>query len=124
MVRARRGHARRQAKNRYFKLSKGYVGGRRRLLRLVKQAILRAGRFAFRDRRVRRRDLRRLWILRINAACRQRGTRYAVFIHGIQEAGIELNRKMLAYLAFADPAAFDHLVALSTEGAKATKAKT
>lgn len=117
MVRARRGHARRQAKKRYFKLAKGNVGGRRRLLRLVKQAVLRAGRFAFRDRRVRRRDLRKLWILRINAACRQRGTRYSVFIHGIQKAGVDLNRKMMAFLAYADPAAFDRLVALSKEAA-------
>lgn len=119
MVRARQGHARRQSKKRYFKLTKGYVGGRRRLLRTVKQAILRAGRFAFRDRRVRKRDFRRLWILRINAACRQRGTRYAVFIHGIQGAGVEINRKMMAYLAYADPAAFDKLVAIAQQHSKA-----
>jgi large subunit ribosomal protein L20 len=110
MVRARRGHARRQSKNRLFKLTKGYVGGRRRLLRLAKQALLRARQYAYRDRRVRKRQMRRLWILRINAACRQRGIRYSIFIHGLQEAGIELNRKVMAHLAYVDPASFDLLV--------------
>lgn len=122
MVRARRGHARRQSLKRYFKAAKGYVGGRRRLLRTVKQAILRARKFAYRDRRVRKRDMRKLWILRINAACRQRGTRYSVFIHGLQQAGIELNRKMLAHLAYVDPTTFDALVALA-EKAKPAVAK-
>lgn len=119
MVRARRGHARRQSLKRYFKLAKGYTGGRRRLLRTVKQAILRARAFAYRDRRVRKRDMRRLWILRINAACRQRGTRYSIFIHGLQQAGVELNRKMLAHLAYADPGSFDALVAVAGSSEKA-----
>lgn len=115
MVRARQGHARRQSLKRYFKLAKGYVGGRRRLLRTVKQAILRARQFAYRDRRVRKREMRKLWILRINAACRQRGTRYSVFIHDLDQAGIELNRKMLAHLAYVDPAAFDAILSLAQE---------
>lgn len=110
MVRARKGAARRQAKRRFFKLVKGYVGGRRRLLRNVKVAILRARKFAYRDRRNRKRDLRRLWIIRINAACRMRGTRYSVFMHGLKRANIEIDRKMLAHLAVIDPAAFDALV--------------
>jgi large subunit ribosomal protein L20 len=118
MVRARRGHARRQAKNRIFKLTKGYVGGRRRLLRLAKQAILRARQYAYRDRRVRKRQMRRLWILRINAACRQRGMRYSVFIHHLQEAGVELNRKVLAHLAYVDPTAFDAVMQEAQKVAK------
>lgn len=113
MVRARRGAARRQSKTRLFKAAKGFWGGRRRLLRTVKGALLRARRFSFRDRRVRRRNIRRLWILRINAACRQRGTRYSVFIHGLSAAGITINRKILAHLAVIDPTAFDALVSLA-----------
>lgn len=110
MVRARKGAARRQSKVRLFKSAKGYWGGRRKLLRTVKVAILRSRRYAFRDRKRRKRDLRRLWILRINAACRQRGTRYNLFMHGLKSANIEVNRKMLAHLAVVDPAAFDALV--------------
>lgn len=118
MVRATKGAARRQAKRRIFKATKGYRGGHRKLLRTAKVAILRAGQFAFRDRKVRKRDFRRLWILRINAACRQRGTRYNVFMHGLKEAKIDLNRKMLAHLAIIDPAAFDALVEIATKAAK------
>ena len=115
MVRARKGAARRQAKRRIFKAVKGYRGGRRKLLRTAKVAILRSGQFAYRDRKNRKRNLRRLWIVRINAACRQRGTRYNVFMHGLASNGIEINRKMLAHLAVVDPAAFDKLVALTQE---------
>ena len=111
MVRARKGAARRQSKRRLFKAVKGFVGGHRRLLRTVKVAILRSRKFAFRDRKVRKRDLRKLWILRINAACRQRGTRYSVFIRGLLDANIELNRKMLAHIAATDPAGFDAILA-------------
>lgn len=115
MVRARKGAARRQSKVRLFKAVKGYWGGRRKLLRSVKVALLRSRRFSFRDRKVRRRDLRRLWIVRINAACRQRGTRYNLFIAGLKAAGIELNRKVLAHIAVVDPAAFDVLVQQTTK---------
>lgn len=111
MVRARKGAAARQSKRRLFKAVKGYRGGRRKLLRTVKAAILKAGAYSYRDRRVRKRDIRKLWILRINAACRQRGTRYSAFINGLSKAGIELNRKSLAHIAIIDPAAFDALVA-------------
>lgn len=110
MVRARKGAARRQSKRRLFKLVKGYRGGRHRLLRSVKVAILRARRFSYRDRKARKRDLRRLWILRINAACRQRGTRYSRFIRALKDAGIEIDRKILAHLAVVDPPAFDAIL--------------
>ncbi|WP_145263530.1 50S ribosomal protein L20 [Planctomycetes bacterium Pan216] len=109
-MRARKGAARLQAKKRLFKAVKGYRGGRRRLLRTVKVAILRSGQYAYRDRKVRKRMMRRLWILRINAACRQRGCRYSEFMHALKESGIDLNRKVLAQLAIIDPAAFDKIV--------------
>ena len=113
MVRARKGAARRQSLNRLFKVAKGNFGGHRRLLRTVKVSILRARRFAFRDRKARKRNIRRLWILRINAACRMRGTRYGVFMHGLKLANIDLNRKVLSHLAIIDPAGFDQLVSFA-----------
>ena len=110
-MRTRKGAARTKAKRRLFKKAKGYVGGRRRLLRTVKETLIRAGVYAYRDRRVRKRDFRRLWITRINAACRMRDMRYGEFIHGLKLAKIELDRKMLSELAIHDPAAFDVIVA-------------
>ena len=80
------------------------------MIRTVKETLLRAGAYAYRDRRVRKREFRKLWIVRINAAARERGLRYSEFIHGLQKAGIELDRKMLADLAVNDPAAFDAIV--------------
>ncbi|MCE9544727.1 MAG: 50S ribosomal protein L20 [Planctomycetia bacterium] len=103
--------ARRKAKNRLFQKVKGFVGGRGRLLRTAKETLVRAGVYATRDRRVRKREFRKLWILRINAAVRERGMRYSEFIHGLNEAKIGLDRKMLADMAVADPAAFDVVVA-------------
>jgi large subunit ribosomal protein L20 len=110
-MRARKGAAATQAKKRLFKRAKGFVGGRRKLLRTVKETLLRAGKFAFRDRRARKRDFRQLWIIRINAACRERGIRYSTFVAGLKKAKIELDRKSLSEIAIADPAAFDAVVA-------------
>src|SRR5262245_25598997 len=104
------GAARRRKKNRIFKKAKGYVGGRRRLLRTVKENLVRAEAFAFRDRRNRKREFRKLWIIRINAACRERGLRYSEFIAGLAKAQFELDRKSLSELAIHDPAAFDAIV--------------
>jgi large subunit ribosomal protein L20 len=104
------GAARRRKKNRLFKKAKGYVGGRRRLLRTVKENLVRAEAFAFRDRRARKREFRKLWIIRINAACRERGLRYSEFIAGLAKAQFELDRKTLSELAIHDPAAFDAIV--------------
>lgn len=109
-MRTRKGAARTQAKKRLFKRAKGYVGGRRRLLRTVKETLLRAGVFAFRDRRRRKRDFRKLWIIRINAACRERGISYSRFINGLHKSGLQLDRKSLSEIAIADPAAFDAVV--------------
>jgi len=105
------GPARKRKKNRLFQKAKGYVGGRRRLLRTVKENLVRAEAFAFRDRRSRKREFRKLWIIRINAACRERGLRYSEFINGLTKAKIELDRKSLSELAIFDPAAFDSIVA-------------
>ncbi len=109
-MRTTKGPARRRAKKRLLRRAKGYRGGRRNMIRSVKETLLRAGAYAYRDRRVRKREFRKLWIIRINAAVRERGMRYSEFIHGLQKAGIELNRKMLAELAVSDPAAFDVIV--------------
>ena len=109
-MRTTKGAARNQAKRRLFRKAKGYRGGRNNLLRTVKETLIRAEAYAFRDRRARKRDFRRLWITRINAACRQRDIRYSEFIHGLKKANIELDRKMLSEMAIQDPAAFDKVV--------------
>src|SRR5213592_2987451 len=109
-MRTMKGAARTQAKKRLFKKVKGFVGGRRRLLRSAKETLVRAGVYAFRDRRVRKRDFRKLWIIRINAAVREHGLRYSQFVHGLEKANIELDRKILAELAVSDPAAFEAVV--------------
>ncbi len=94
----------------YFQRASGYVGGRRRLYRTAKENLVRAGVYAYRDRRRRRRDFRRLWIIRISAAVQQHNMRYSVFIHGLQKAQIQLDRKQLSELAITDPAAFQAIV--------------
>jgi len=106
-MRATSGTARRRSKNRLFKRAKGFCGGRRRLLRSVKETIIRADAYATRDRRVRKRDFRRLWITRISAAVKMRGLRYSEFVHGLKTANITLDRKSLSQIAIHDPAAFD-----------------
>jgi large subunit ribosomal protein L20 len=109
-MRARKGAARAKANKRLMKRAEGFVGGRRRLLRTVKETLVRAGAFAFRDRRARKRDFRRLWITRLSAACRERDLRYSQFIAGLKAANIELDRKSLSEIAIADPAAFDAVI--------------
>jgi len=109
-MRTSKGAARTQAKKRLFKRAEGYVGGRRRLLRTVSETLDRAGAFAYRDRRARKRDFRRLWITRLSAACRERDLRYSQLIAGLKAAKIELDRKSLSEIAIADPAAFDAVV--------------
>jgi large subunit ribosomal protein L20 len=101
---------RNRAKKRLFQKVKGYRGGRRKLLRTAKETLIRSGVFAFRDRRLRKRDFRKLWIIRINAAVRLRGMRYSEFIHGLAKANVELDRKTLSEMAIHDPAAFDAVV--------------
>ncbi len=113
MPRARKGAARTQARRRLLRAARGYWGTRRRLKFSASITLLRAGQFAYRDRRTRRRNFRALWITRLNAACRMRGMQYNRFIGAIQRAGVLLNRKMLSQIAIEDPGAFDRLVALA-----------
>ncbi|MEX0718830.1 MAG: 50S ribosomal protein L20 [Planctomycetaceae bacterium] len=109
-MRVTSGAARHRSKKRLFKEARGNYGGRSKLLRTIKETILRARAFAFRDRRARKRNFRQLWITRLTAACRQRGMSYSVFIHGLTLAGIELNRKTMSELAIHEPAVFDEIV--------------
>ena len=110
-MRSKSGAARNQRKKRIFHRSKGFVGGRRRLLKSAKETLLRAGMFAFRDRRARKREFRKLFIVRISAAAEMRGLRYSRFIHGLHLARIGLDRKSLSELAIHDPQTFDTIVA-------------
>lgn len=110
MVRVTYGAPRRQKKVRYFKRARGFRGGRSKLWRTVREAVMRAWAYSFRDRKQRKRQFRRLWIIRINAATRQRGMTYSRFINGLNKAGIKLNRKQLSELAIHDPKAFDSIV--------------
>jgi len=109
-VRSTNSPAARRAKRRLFKRAKGFVGGRRKLYRTATETVMRAEVYSFRDRRARKREFRRLWILRINAACRQSGVSYSKFMAALKKAGIETDRKMLADMAIADPAAFGKLL--------------
>ncbi|MEM7559589.1 MAG: 50S ribosomal protein L20 [Planctomycetota bacterium] len=109
-MRTRKGAARRQAKKRLFKRAKGFRGGRGNLLRTTKETLARAGAYAYRDRRVKKREFRRLWIVRISAACEQHGLRYSQFINGLKKAEIGLDRKQLSEMAIHDPAAFQAVV--------------
>ncbi len=110
MPRARKGAARTKSRRRVLKAARGYWGTKSRHKQQAKVALMRAGRFAYRDRRNRKREFRRLWITRISAACKMRGTRYSRFINGLQHGGVLLNRKMLSQLAIEDPKVFDALV--------------
>ncbi len=115
MTRARSGKTVTRGRKRLKKLVKGYRASRRNLYRQAVVTHIRAGVFAYRDRRQRKRLFRRLWIVRISAACRERGLRYSEFIAGLQRANCEIDRKMLSELAIHDPAAFDQYVALARE---------
>ena len=110
MPRVRRGAARHQAKKRVLKDVKGFRGATRTQIRLAKEARTRAAVNARIGRKLKKRDYRGLWIIRLNAACTQRDMRYSQFINGLKKAGIELNRKMLSEIAIADPAGFDAIV--------------
>jgi large subunit ribosomal protein L20 len=109
MPRAKGGAKTRQRRKKILKKAKGYVGGRSRLYRPAAETVLRAGAFAYRDRKAKKRTARRLWIARINAACRQAGLTYSVFIAALKKAGILLDRKVLAEIAVRDPAGFAKL---------------
>ncbi len=109
-MRTTSGAARHKSNKRVLNRAKGYVGGRRKLLRTATETLARAGAFAYRDRRVKKRDFRRLWIVRISAACKQHDIRYSQFIHGLAKAEIQLDRKQLSEMAIHDPAGFQAVV--------------
>jgi large subunit ribosomal protein L20 len=110
MARVKRAVPARKRKKDYFKAAKGYSGGRRRLWRTVRNAVDRARQYAYRDRKVRKRDFRRLWIVRLNAAVRAYDLSYSQFIRGVKLAGIELDRKALSNLAIEQPETFGKIV--------------
>lgn len=121
MPRVRKGAARNQQRKRILREARGYYGARSRHRWKARLAVRRAGVYAYRDRRRLKRDMRSLWIIRLTAACRMRGLRYSVFVFGLRNAGILLNRKMLSQLAIEDPVTFDAIAdqAKTAAGAKA-----
>jgi len=106
MARVKRGVTARARHKKVLEKAKGYYGARSRVFRAANQAVIKAGQYAYRDRRVRRRDFRALWIVRINAAAREHGLSYSAFIHGLKKADIQIDRKILADIAVRDKAAF------------------
>jgi large subunit ribosomal protein L20 len=116
-MRARSGKTVLRKRARMRKATKGYRASRGNLWRQMETTLVRAGVYAYRDRRQRRRNIRSLWITRINAACRARGLQYNVFIAGLLRSGCELDRKMLSEVAIHDPATFDQIAALAKEHA-------
>ena len=117
MPRVKRGFKARQRRNKVLKLAKGYRGARSKLFRSATEAVDRALNYAFRDRRVKKRDFRALWIIRINAAARINGITYSRLIHGLKLAKVEIDRKVLADLAVSDPSGFAKVAGLATAGA-------
>jgi large subunit ribosomal protein L20 len=122
MPRVRKGAARAQARKRVLKKARGYFGVRSKHKYQAVNQLIRGGVYAFRDRRRRKRDYRRLWVTRITAACRMRGTRYSLFINGLKQAGVVLNRKMLSEIAIADPKLFDKVCDVARKASRATPA--
>lgn len=114
MPRVKRGVTARRRKKKVFKLASGYRGARSRLNRTAQEAIDKAGNYAYRDRRARKREFRALWISRINAAVRMHNLSYSKFINGLNKAGVKINRKILSDLAIKDPVSFAKLVQIAS----------
>ena len=110
MARVKRGVAAKKHRKQTLERAKGYYGNKSRSVRAANEQVMRSGQYAFRDRRAKKGEFRRLWIQRINAACRMYDMSYSRFIAGLSAAGIEVDRKILADLAVTDPAAFSKLV--------------
>ena len=122
MARVKNGAVTKARHKKVLKAAKGYFGSKHRLYKTAKEQLMTSGQYAFRDRRQKKRDFRKLWITRINAACRQNDISYSRFIEGLTKAGVEINRKMLSEIAINDPKAFSELVKLAKDG-KAGKVK-
>jgi len=112
MPRVKRGFKARQRRRKILKAAKGYRGGQGTLFKTATISVNRARMFAYRDRRVRKRDFRRLWIIRINAAARENGLSYSKLMGGLHEAGIDIDRKILADMAINDPAGFSRVAGM------------
>lgn len=117
MPRAKRGFKARRRRNKVLKLAKGFYGGKSRLFRTATEAVDRALKYAYRDRRAKKRDFRALWIARINAASRMNDISYSRLMHGLKVAGVELDRKVLAEMAVSDPAGFAKIVETAKQAA-------
>lgn len=114
-MRIARGFKARRRRKKVLQLAKGFRGGRSKLFRTAANAVDKALMYAYRDRKVRKRDFRKLWIIRINAAARMNEMSYSKFIHGLKLANIQLDRKVLAELAISDPAGFSHIAQLACQ---------
>jgi large subunit ribosomal protein L20 len=119
MARTKNAVARKRRKKKVLDQAKGYYGRKHSSYRYANEQLMRSGAYAYRDRRNRKRDFRRLWIIRINAAARKEGMSYSQLIHGLDQAGVEVNRKVLADIAVNDPDGFRRFVELAREGAAA-----
>ena len=128
MARVKNGAVTKARHKKVLKQAKGYFGSKHRLYKSAKEQLMHSGSYAFRDRRGKKREFRKLWITRINAACRENGISYSRFIEGLNKAGVEVNRKMLSEIAINDPKAFTELVTVAKKGKegkiKATEVKT
>ena len=122
MARVKNGAVTKARHKKVLKAAKGYFGSKHRLYKTAKEQLMHSGQYAFRDRKQKKRDFRKLWITRINAACRLNDISYSRFIEGLTKAGVEINRKMLSEIAINDPKAFSELVKVSKDG-KAGKIK-
>lgn len=119
MARVKRGNVARKRRKKILKLAKGFRGSHSKLFRTANQQVMKALRNAYRDRRKRKRDFRRLWITRINAAARQHGMSYSQFIGNLKKANIQINRKMLSQMAILDPDGFSKVMALASQAKRA-----
>ena len=115
MPRVKRGVTSRKKHKKVLQLTEGHWGARHKLIKTARESMMKSLAYAYRDRRNRKRDMRRLWVTRINAATRMHDLKYSLFIHGLELAGIEVDRKVLADLAVADPAGFGAIVAKAKE---------
>ncbi|MGM7702284.1 50S ribosomal protein L20 [Pseudalkalibacillus sp. Hm43] len=119
MPRVKGGYVTRRRRKRVLKLAKGYFGAKHKLFKVAQQQVFKSLRYAYRDRRQKKRDFRKLWITRINAAARMNGISYSRMMHGLKQAGIDVNRKMLAELAINDEKAFAELASKAKDSLKA-----
>ncbi len=116
MARVKNGAVTKARHKKVLKQAKGYFGSKHRLYKSAKEQLMHSGQYAYRDRKQKKREFRKLWITRINAACRENGISYSRFIEGLNKAGVEVNRKMLSEIAINDPKAFTELVEVAKKG--------